>query len=136
MRLVIPQRGRALQNVLLDPRRDPGSAAGETGACGLPARNSPLDLAAINIKQKVWHGKIETVKSWKRQLSLRNFSAARSALLRGILRTRRPNRLGLLFAIGHGMLWDMDVVRKRGGQPWLQTLKIERCGFHAFRHGN
>ena len=34
-------------------------------ACGLPARNLLLDAGAIKIEQKVWHGKIETVKSKK-----------------------------------------------------------------------
>jgi hypothetical protein len=37
-------------------------------ACGLPARNLLLDMAAIKVDQKVWHGKIETVKSKKRAI--------------------------------------------------------------------
>jgi integrase len=32
-------------------------------ACGLPVQNLLLDLGAIKITQKVWHGRIETVKS-------------------------------------------------------------------------
>jgi len=56
--------------------------------------------------------------------------------LRGFLRTWRPNRLGLLFATQNGTPWDADVIRKRKLYPLLAVLGIERCGFHAFRHGN
>ena len=48
----------------------------------------------------------------------------------------RWNRLGLLFATGNGTPWDADLVRKRKLYPLLEKLGIERCGFHAFRHGN
>jgi integrase len=30
----------------------------------------------------------------------------------------------------------MDTLRKRKFHPLLKKLGIERCGFHAFRHGN
>ena len=56
--------------------------------------------------------------------------------LRRYLRTWRSNRLGLLFATGNGTPWDADLVRKRKLYPLLEKLGIERCGFHAFRHGN
>ena len=56
--------------------------------------------------------------------------------LRAFLRTWRPNKLDLLFASGNGTPWDADGVRKRKLYPLLETLGIERCGFHAFRHGN
>ena len=55
---------------------------------------------------------------------------------RGHLRTWRPNRLGLLFATKNGTPQDVDVVRKRKLYPLLEKLGIEKCGFHAFRHGN
>ena len=32
--------------------------------------------------------------------------------------------------------WDTDTIRKRKLYPLLEKLGIERCGFHAFRHGN
>jgi integrase len=34
-------------------------------ACGLPTKNLLLDIGAIKITQKVWHGQLETVKSKK-----------------------------------------------------------------------
>ena len=104
-------------------------------ACGLPARNLLLDTGAIKVDQKVWHGKIETVKSKKGNRLSEIFSQL-AEHLRGFLRTWRPNRLGLLFATGNGTSWDADLVRKRKLYPLLEKLGIERCGFHAFRHGN
>ena len=56
--------------------------------------------------------------------------------LRGYIRTWKPNRFGLLFATRNGTPWDTDAVRKRKLHPLLEKLGIERCGFHAFRHGN
>jgi integrase len=40
-----------------------GIRSGE--ACGLPTKNLLLDVGAIKITQRVWHGKIETLKSKK-----------------------------------------------------------------------
>jgi integrase len=104
-------------------------------ACGLPTKNLLLDLGAIKITQKVWHGKIETVKS-KKGVRTCEISPQLVEHLRGYLRTWRPNRLGLLFASKNGTPWDADIVRKRKLYPLLNELGIERCGFHAFRHGN
>jgi integrase len=98
-------------------------------ACGLPSRNWLLDTGAIKVDQKVWHGKIETVKS-KKGNRLREISPQLAEHLRGFLRTWRPNRLGLLFATGNGTPWDSDLVRKRKLYPLLEKLGIERCGFH------
>ena len=104
-------------------------------ACGLPARNLLLDTGAIKVDQKVWHGKIEAVKS-KKGNRLCEISPQLAEHLRRYLRTWRSNRLGLLFATGNGTPWDADLVRKRKLYPLLEKLGIERCGFHAFRHGN
>ena len=104
-------------------------------ACGLPMPNLLLDLGAIKVTQKVWHGEIETVKS-KKGNRLCEISPQLAEHLRGYLRTWRPNRLRLLFATRNGTPWDPDVVRKRKLYPLLEKLGIERCGFHAFRHGN
>jgi integrase len=104
-------------------------------ACGLPTSNLLLDLGAIKITQKVWRGKIETVKS-KKGNRLCEISPQLVEHLRTYLCTWRPNRLGLLFATRNGTPWDADLVRKRKLYPLLEKLGIERCGFHAFRHGN
>lgn len=104
-------------------------------ACGLPTRNLLLDLGAIKITQKVWGGKIETVKSVKGN-RVCEISPQLVEHLRGFPRSWRPNNLGLLFVTRKGTPWDADVVRKRKLYPLLEQLSIERCGFHAFRHGN
>ena len=110
-----------------------GIRAGEVGA--LPVTNLLLDQAAIRITQAVWHGKIQSVKS-KKGNRICEVSPQLREHLRGYVRQWRPNRLGLLFASSKGTPWDTDVVRKRKFYPLLAKLGIERCGFHAFRHGN
>ena len=110
-----------------------GVRAGEIGA--LPVRNLLLDQGAIKIAQSVWHGKIQTVKSLKGN-RLCEISPQLVEHLREYVRRWHPNQLGLLFATSNGTPWDTDVVRKRKLYPLLERLGIERCGFHAFRHGN
>ena len=110
-----------------------GVRAGEIGA--LTATNLLLDQGAIRIVQSVWHGKIQTVKS-KKGNRICEISPLLVEHLREYVRTWRPNRLGLLFATRNGTPWDTDTVRKRKLHPLLEKLRIERCGFHAFRHGN
>ena len=110
-----------------------GVRAGEIGA--LTATNLLLDQGAIRIVQSVWHGKIQTVKS-KKGNRICEISPLLVEHLRGYIRTWKPNGLGLLFATRNGNPWDTDTVRKRNLYRLLQKLGIERCGFHAFRHGN
>jgi integrase len=110
-----------------------GVRAGEIGA--LPATSLLLDQGAIRIAQSVWHGKIQTVKS-KKGNRICEVSPLLVEHLRGYMRTWKPNRLGLLFATRNDTPWDTDTLRKRKFHPLLKKLGIERCGFHAFRHGN
>jgi integrase len=110
-----------------------GLRAGEIG--GLPVSNLLLDLGAIKISQSVWHGKIQTVKSRKGNRTC-EISPELVKHLRQFLRTWRPNSAQLLFASKRGTPIDIDVLRKRKLYPLLEQLGIQRCGFHAFRHGN
>jgi integrase len=110
-----------------------GLRAGEIGA--LPVANLLLDQGAVRITQSLWHSKIQTVKS-KKGNRICKISPQLVEHLRGYLRTWRPNRLGLLFTTKKGTPWDTDTLRKRKFYPLLEKLKIGRCGFHAFRHGN
>lgn len=100
-------------------------------------RVADLDLenAVIHVRQSVWRGKIQTVKSRKGN---RRFAISPQLVehLRAYLKTWRPNALGLLFATGNGTPWDHSLVRKRKFHPLLKKLGIPQCGFHAFRHGN
>ena len=94
-----------------------------------------MENAVIHVRQSVWRGKIQTVKSRKGN---RRFAISPQLVehLRAYLKTWRPNALGLLFATGNGTPWDHSLVRKRKFHPLLKKLGIPQCGFHAFRHGN
>ena len=110
-----------------------GVRAGEIGVLTVP--NLLLDLGVLRIAQSVWHGKIQRVKS-KKGNRICEISPLLTEHLRGYVRSLKPNRLGLLFASSNGTAWDTDTVRKRKLYPLLKSIWIERCGFHAFRHGN
>ena len=103
--------------------------------CGLPISNIDIDNRVLYIRQKVWRGKIEPVKSKKGNRSF-DISPQLAEHLRQFLESWRPNASGLLFATGKGTPWDPDTVRQRKFHPLLKKLKIQQCGFHAFRHGN
>jgi integrase len=150
--LVLPKRGlvQTFTFSLADTKRIIGTASGshrtfysilaETGIrggeiCALRVTDLDLENAVIQVRQNVWRGKIQTVKSRKGN---RRFpiSAELVEHLRGYLQSWRPNPLGLLFATGNGTPWDHSLVRKRKFHPLLKKLGIPQCGFHAFRHGN
>jgi integrase len=150
--LVLPKRGlvRTFTFSLEDTQRIIASASephktfysilAETGIrgseiCALRVADLDLENAVIHVRQSVWRGQIQTVKSRKGN---RRFpiSAGLVERLRAYLRTRRPNSLGLLFARKNGTPSDHSLVRKRKFHPLLKKLGIPQCGFHAFRHGN
>ena len=150
--LVLPKRGlvHTFTFSLEETKRILGSASepyrafysilAETGIrggeiCALRVAELDLENAVIRVRQSVWRGKIQTVKS---RSGNRRFpiSAQLVEYLRGFLQSWRPNSLGLLFATGKGTPWDHSLVRKRKFHPLLKKLGIPQCGFHAFRHGN
>ena len=103
--------------------------------CALRVADLDLENAVIYVRQSVWRGQIQTVKSRKGN---RRFPISPQLVehLRAYLRGWRPNTLGLLFATENGTPWDHSLVRKRKFHPLLMKLGIPQCGFHAFRHGN
>jgi integrase len=150
--LVLPKRGlvqavtfsldeiKRIVDSASEPYKTFYSILAETGIrggeiCGLRVADMDLDGGVIHVRQSVWRGQIQTVKSQKGN---RRFpiSAELVEHLRAYLRTWRPNTLGLLFATGNGTPWDHSLVRKRKFHPLLKRLGIPQCGFHAFRHGN
>lgn len=150
--LVLPKRGLVNTfNLSLQEIRDVIGAAtepyrtfcmilAETGIrggeiCALRVDDLDLENAVIHVRQSVWRGKLQTVKSRKGN---RRFpiSPELAEHLQTYLRTWRPNAPGLLFATANGTPWDHSLVRKRKFHPLLKKLGIEQCGFHAFRHGN
>jgi integrase len=110
-----------------------GVRAGEIGA--LQVSSLLLDQGVIKITQSVWHGQVQTVKS-KMGNRICEISPLLVEHLRRYISAWRSNCLGLVFATRNGTPWDTDTVRKRKLYPLLAKLKIQRCGFHAFRHGN
>lgn len=150
--LVLPKRGlvetfsfsleeiQHIVNSASEPYRTFYAILAETGIrggeiCALRASDLDLDNAVIYVRQSVWRGQIQTVKSRKGN---RRFpiSAELVEHLRAYLRSWRRKDLGLLFATENGTPWDHSLVRKRKLHPLLKKLGIPRCGFHAFRHGN
>lgn len=150
--LVLPKRGlvhtftlsleeiRSLIHSASEPYRSFYMILAETGIrggeiCALRTGDLDLDKAVIHVRQSVWRGKLQTVKSRKGN---RRFpiSAQLVEHLHVFLRTWRPNALALLFATANGTPWDHSLVRKRKFHPLLIKLGIPQCGFHAFRHGN
>ena len=73
--------------------------------CGLRVADLDLETGVIHVRQSVWRGKIQTVKSRKGN---RRFpiSAQLAEHLRAYLQTWRPNNLWLLFSTGNGTPWD------------------------------
>lgn len=150
--LVLPKRGLvqaftfSLEEIkrIVDSAGEPCktfySILAETGIrggeiCALRRADLDLENALIYVRQSVWRGQIQTVKSRKGN---RRFPISSELVehLRAYLRTWHPNALGLLFATKSGTPWDHSMVRKRKFHPLLKKLGIPQCGFHAFRHGN
>jgi integrase len=103
--------------------------------CGLSVADLDLENRVIHVRQSVWRGQIQTVKSRKGN---RRFpiSPELADQLRSYLRSWHPNPGGLLFATSKGTPWDHSFVRKRKFHRLLRKLGISQRGFHAFRHGN
>jgi integrase len=110
-----------------------GLRAGEL--CGL--RVDDLDVAALTLRvqQSVWQGRVQTPKTLN---ALREFaiSAQLVAHLKTFLRSWRPNAGGFLFVTRTGKPWTPCNVMRGHLHPLLDSLKIRRCGLHAFRHTN
>jgi len=150
--LVLPKRGLvetftfSLDEIkrILDSASEPYKTfyaiLAETGIrggeiCALRVADLDLENAVIYVRQSVWRGLIQTVKSRKGN---RRFPISPQLVehLRVYLRSWRANELGLLFATENGTPWDHSLIRKRKFHPLLRRLGIRQCGFHAFRHGN
>ena len=110
-----------------------GMRAGEL--CGLRIEGVDLGQCFVNVKQSVWRGKLQTPKTAN---SIRQFAISQklASHLRGYLSTWRPNLLNLVFATKNGTPWDQNLVVKRKLHPLLESLGVQRCGLHAFRHTN
>jgi integrase len=150
--LVLPKRGlvetfafsleeiRRIIDSASEPYKTFYAILAETGIrggeiCALRVADLDLENAVIYVRQSVWRGQIQTVKSKKGN---RCFPISPELVqhIRAYLLTWRPNAQGLLFATRKGTPWDHSLVRKRQFHLLLGKLGIRQCGFHAFRHGN
>ncbi len=150
--LVLPKRGlvetfslsldeiKRIVDSASEPQKTFYAILAETGIrggeiCALRVADLNLDDAVIYVRQSVWRGHIQTVKS-KKGNRRSPISPELVEHLRGYLRGWKPNPPGLLFATKSGTPWDHSLIRKRKFHPLLKKLGIPQCGFHAFRHGN
>lgn len=110
-----------------------GMRAGEL--CGLRIEDMDLVNCVINVKQSVWRMAVQTPKTVNavRQFAI---SSKLAMHLQAFLATWRPNPLGLLFATRTGRPLAPSEIMRLKLHPLLDSLKIKRCGLHAFRHTN
>jgi integrase len=87
----------------------------------------------IHVRQSVWCGRMQTVKS-KASCADIAMPEVLASLLRQYLKTWRPNPAKLLFLNRAGRPYNANKVVQKGLWPVLDELKIKRCGLHAFRH--
>jgi len=98
-------------------------------ACGLPVSNLLLDLGAIKITQKVWHGKLETVKSIKGQPTLRNLPAVGGASSHATLNDQLDS---MHFATATKRSWTRKRCRwPRGRIGSAIPIRARQCGIHT-----
>src|SRR5438270_615866 len=150
--LVLPKRGlirtftlglEEIRSVIAsasEPYRTFYMILAETGIrggeiCGLSIDDLDLENGVIHVRQSIWRGQLQTVKS-RRGNRRFPISVQLVGHLHAFLETWRPNLLGLLFASRNGRPWDHSLLRKRKFHPLLKKLGIPQCGFHSFRHGN
>jgi integrase len=108
-----------------------GIRAGELA--GLRVEDVALD--SISVEQSVWDGEQQAPKTQ---------SAVRQIAISPQLAELVWKQVGRQKAVGHSFLFtvstgsplDMNVERQRRLAPLLETLEVEKAGYHAFRHFN
>jgi integrase len=134
---------RDVQNILAEaeePYQTFYRLAVETGLrsgelCGLTLEDVDATNNLIRVRQSVWRGQLQTPKT---RAAFRTFAISEQLAeqLATFIESWKPNAAHLLFATRNGTPWDANLVVKRKLHPLLDRLGIERCGLHAFRHGN
>jgi len=108
-----------------------GIRAGEL--LGLQLDDLDFERKLLFIRRSAWYGRIQTLKS-KASKGALPLPEPLVAMLKGYLKTWRPNPLRLLFANQIGRPMSLNKVVQRKLWPILDRLGIPRCGLHAFRH--
>jgi integrase len=105
-----------------------GLRAGEV--LGLRTEDIDLPARTLNITQTAWYGQIQTTKTKESENTL-PIPDALGELLRPHL-----SKPGLLFVNKVGRPYTAEKVVQNRLWPILDALKIQRAGFHAFRHAH
>jgi integrase len=130
--------GRILSAATEEPYRTMFWVAALTGLrageiCGLPVHSVDLDHKTIGVTQSAWYGRLQAPKS---RSAVRTVPIPEILCdgLKAYLREWKPNPSRLLFATPTGKPHTANKVVQRKLWPILDSLKIPRAGFHAFRH--
>lgn len=102
---------------------------------GLKVSDIDFDRKLIYVRRSVWRGKIQSTKS-ESSVRVLHMPEPLALRLKNYLQGWRPNALGLLFPSRRGTPVNPNHVVPRKLHPLLDKLKIERAGFHAFRHSH
>ena len=88
----------------------------------------------IHVRQTAYYSKLQTPKS-RSSVATVPMPGPLEEMLRGYLKTWKPNAARLLFATRRSTPFSENNVVQRKLWPILDSLGIPRCGMHAFRHG-
>lgn len=129
---------RILSTATEEPYRTMLSIAALTGlrageVCGLSADSVDLERKTITVTQSAWYGRLQTPKSKSAVRTVPIPDILCDALM-AYLRKWKPNPARLLFVTCTGKPHSANKVVQRKLWPVLDSLKIPRAGFHAFRH--
>ena len=108
-----------------------GMRAGELVA--LKLEDLDLEHRLVYVRRAAWYGKVQAPKT-KAGVRILPMPDALAARFRAYLLTWKPNAQGFLFATRSGRPWSANNIVQRILWPLLDTLKVKRCGLHAFRH--
>lgn len=108
-----------------------GIRAGEL--LGLQVEDIDFERQLLFIRRSVNRGNVQSVKS-KASLKPLPLPGVLAVILKEHLRTWRENPERWLFVNSKTRPYSSDKVVMFKLWPILDTLKITRCGFHAFRH--
>jgi integrase len=132
------EQARQIIGVASQPYTSMFAIAGMTGLragelLGLLVDDLDFERRLIHVRQSVWCGKFQTVKS-KASRAPVAMPEALALMLKTYLASWNPNPARLLFVNRAGRPYNATKVVQRGLWPVLDKLKINRCGLHAFRH--
>lgn len=108
-----------------------GLRAGEVVA--LQRDDLDFERGLIYVRRSAWYGRVQSVKTKSSRAAVA-MPDALAHILQGYLASWKSNAGGFLFATRNGNPLSANNTVQRKLWPILDTLKIQRCGFHAFRH--